>query len=73
MLKCDSCLRLNNQHILIEGGAISPYTEHENICCDNEQDIHMSSKNREERSYDLDLHLLSVLTQSHVHILGETW
>ena len=38
-----------------------PFNEHENLQSDNEEDIHMSSKNYEESGYGLDVDMLTIL------------
>jgi hypothetical protein len=47
------------------------FIEHENLHFDNEEDIHMSSKNYEESGYDLDLGLLVTISYQNgvFHIL----
>ena len=44
----------------ITRGPICPSNGHENLHFDNQEDIYMSSKNYEESSYNLDLHLLAI-------------
>ena len=41
-------------------GPIWPFNEHKNLHFDNEEDIHVSSKNYEESGYSLNLDLLAI-------------
>ena len=55
----------------IKQGLILSANEHKNLHFNNEQNIHMCSKNYEESGYGLDLDALTSCTNHGIHILGE--
>ena len=57
-----TCLEDDNHYgFNIIGTPLWTFHEHENLHFDNEEDVHMSSKNTKESGYGLNLHLLTIL------------